>query len=1271
MLATMSNKNLLSLIILLMCITTSWAQSLEIEKVMDVAPGVTTTFSPILIMNNTDDAMIVEEIKVEIKNSSHIRWSDQASPKSIYTELYNRKFESRIWVNLLQLKKVKYLYIPRLLDLVGSKRYVFEEEENTIEKYNINDEGNVISLRHHEEKFGDWVLAKGQGIRLTNLPLIADNNLESDRVDIQISLKLIDKNTTVVTSSSVELNPFIPHGEILGNISDHVSFMDKRNLRDSRTKENIFPGALQITCPNSETMFQSRDKIYLEIMDTQGGIEWANKTFHVFDGEDNEIEFGAGKGYEKTGIEDEQRYTVISFELTEKAGSKNIRIEGLAIKPRKKDGVLTGTYNLKATIVSGNRHIIPIRQKIMFGNPTFTGSDLPIFLYPDQMDVRLPIVALKENDLGSLITAEHGIRLKIADKIDSVRQSVELTSPDLSWSNNMLKVEYKGSAEGKMMPVVPKIQSDEIQIQVSEDFQPGDDIEIHGLQVQTMQNLSQTEFKIIASFDGGENYFDIFGKLASYPRTINIYNPQLVFNQGSNQKFLFQGKQQALGDISIINQGNDRMFQTNDTLLIKLDNNIGTTWWKRYGNQPSKLEGESYVKSLSYLTVKDEIMLIIKAPLPPNERIRIGGIGLQDFKKKGSSTFSLALMKKASQPIATSASRVEVTTPLVNSLYSQILTRSEPIQELVGVKLTRHTGLGFDNEGILLRLPENLPVTWFLEGESQPKVLTNGKIINTTISGRASNKQILIKPEEPLGETVYIHDLNVSIFAQSSMVDTGRITFSFNEGYSFSNRDEHMLRFIEPQDHYSEDIKKFKTISSNLAADDEPVLVFIAPMKGERKGPEYLDFMIAADCSLRYSSDYYNPKRVSKQAAKGKNFTLPGDKSVEAPGAALIVNNLRISGLREHMKKVRLGFAIHNFSGVDTILSSISIYNMAQKVTTLKPQRDGLGILPDIKVTGGNWESAGPNAESLVLTEVKILNPIMSATENNRIQVLSESNINNIRIYIDLHEFEEARKKIDRIILHSSKYWIGYWLQHYLYATQNQIEDARMAIAEAERFGWVSSYNNYPKHMELIDSPIDRARFHYRTATEHYHADRLWEADSMISMLRDNYVNSGLLDTVDGGNLLMAGIFNLGADVSKDFHDYTTAAEYYYGAADRADDPEYYEDLAELSSSKADSVNGPYTGEIQTEMLPLSEIDFVVRNPFATSGTLLLTGPGMHRYPIEIAKQPQRMDEVIVIQGGVNYRIHPQPSKEEFKRLGTAILCATGLLGVAYYNQGF
>lgn len=228
-----------------------------------------------------------------------------------------------------------------------------------------------------------------------------------------------------------------------------------------------------------------------------------------------------------------------------------------------------------------------------------------------------------------------------------------------------------------------------------------------------------------------------------------------------------------------------------------------------------------------------------------------------------------------------------------------------------------------------------------------------------------------------------------------------------------------------------------------------------------------------------------------------------------------------------------------------------------------------------------------------------------------------------------------------------------------------------MAIAEAERFGWVPSYINYPKHMELIDSPIDRARFHYRAANEHYHADRLWEADSIISMLRDNYVTSGLLDTVDGGNLLKAGILNLGADVSQDFQDYATAAEYYDDAAYFTGDYDYYDNLIEISRQKADSLNRPYEGHVETEMLPPSEIDFVVRNPFATSGTLLLTGPGMNRYPVEIAKQPHHMDEVVVIQGGVNYRIHPQPSKEEFKRLGTAILCATGLLGMAYYNQGF
>ena len=138
-----------------------------------------------------------------------------------------------------------------------------------------------------------------------------------------------------------------------------------------------------------------------------------------------------------------------------------------------------------------------------------------------------------------------------------------------------------------------------------------------------------------------------------------------------------------------------------------------------------------------------------------------------------------------------------------------------------------------------------------------------------------------------------------------------------------------------------------------------------------------------------------------------------------------------------------------------------------------------------------------------------------------------------------------------------------------------------------------------------------------------------------------------------------------------DFHDFSTASEYYYDAADYADDYERYEELADVASIKADSLAQPFMGMMHTEKLPVSEIDFVVRNPFALSGSLMLTGPGMDHYPIEIAKRPHEMGEVVAIQGGVNYRIKPKPDREEFKRLGTAILCVTGILGVAFYNQGF
>ena len=175
----------------------------------------------------------------------------------------------------------------------------------------------------------------------------------------------------------------------------------------------------------------------------------------------------------------------------------------------------------------------------------------------------------------------------------------------------------------------------------------------------------------------------------------------------------------------------------------------------------------------------------------------------------------------------------------------------------------------------------------------------------------------------------------------------------------------------------------------------------------------------------------------------------------------------------------------------------------------------------------------------------------------------------------------------------------------------------------------------------------------------------------MISMLRDNYITSSILDTVDGGNRLIAEILNLGAIVSMDFQDYATASEYYYDASYYADDYERYVDLSDLASIKADSLSLPFLGMMETEMLPISEIDFVMRNPFALSGSLMLTGPGMDRYPVEIARRPHEMGEVVAIQGGVNYRIKPKPDREEFKRLGTAILCATGILGVAFYNQGF
>jgi hypothetical protein len=1256
----------------LLCVTIGLGQDLEIEKIIDVAPGVTTTFSPILIKNNEDDHLDIKEINIEILNTKAVKWDPDATAKSISTELYKKKIETRKIFNWNFGRHLKWIGVSQLLGLFNLVKYDYEPKEHSVTSSLVLNDGATIKLKYESDNFAVWQLAPNQGIRISNIPIFVDEDVENQRTQVRVSLKLSDKRQPIEILYNVELNPFLPHSEFLGDYKNHLSIVDKRKHKGVKNRKNRLPD-LQIACPNSSSMFEAEDRIYLELKDTDGRIRWSSKDgIHIIDGDGNEVMFSQGVGRAEAGVRGEGRFTVINVVLLKNVRSNTLHVKGLAIEARDRSRPIIGSYPIEIAIQSGGYHRFTTKQEIMFGNPVFIGPSDPIHLYPDQDDEELPQIAIKEDSSASLITSEHGIRLKIVDKIDYGTHKVDLTNSHFIWANEMLRVEYSGSAASRMVPVSPSITSDVIHLQVREDFNPGDDLEIIGLQVQTQQNPEQNEYTIVASYDGGNSYFDVNGMLAEYPGKVNIYNPTINYNSGQKTRYLIKGKPQPLGEISITNNGDYPLFENGNDLIINLNNNIGTTWSKESGAQPRILMGQQYVERISYLTMNDEILLKIKKSLPPDQSIAIGGIGLKDFKKRGRSTFSLSFLESRETPIAETTSTIEVTTPLINSLYSQILTKSDPVQKLSGIKLASHEELGFNEEGVIMSLPQEMPLTWNVGKEFHPRLYSGGILIQSTVSVMSSQKLIHIRPTKPAGPIVYIHNLGVNVLPiEAAYIDTGKIKFSFNQGHSYSNRDEHLLRIIEPQDKYSIDIKKYETISSNMSENDEPISFFLSAMPGERLGPNNIEFFIAEDCSLRTSADYYHPRKISRQSSDGKIFRLKGDSDVEAPGAAMIVNNLRVSGLRERMRKLRIGVAIHNYSGMDTIYTTKSLYDLAQNVVTVKPKREDRHILPDVKITGGTWEKDGPSVEHLVLKEIKILNPIMSATENNRIQVLSESNINNIRTYISIHDFEEAEKKINRIIRHSNKYWIGYWLQHQLQATQNNISDARSAIAEAERYGWVSSNSDFPKHLELIASPIERARFHYRTAVEKYNSDRIWEADSIVTLLRSNYVVSGLLDTVDGGRDLSAQILNLGAELSTEFNDYMTASKYYYDASFYVDNYEHYEGMSDAAAIIADSLYQPYTGDIITELLPPSEIVYVIKNPFANYGSLILSAPGMTNYPVLVAKQRYKMDEVISIQGGVNYRIEPQPLKEEFRRLGAAVLLATGILGVTYYNQGF
>ncbi len=1257
------SKTCLMLITLILCSTWAFSQTVSIEQKIELSPSITQSLPQVFIRNNTNETIDITSLSISLKSAKGVEWRLPDPNDPISAQMYQRKGENAEVGGYDIGRYLKWTGIYFLWDNILSWKfpvYSIQAEKERFEGRNIVVDGSKITLSYDNTNV--LVLAPNQGVILNNLPIIVSQDIEDGKIGFDFSISGIKKGISHKFSLLEEVSTFIPSSQFTGDHQEHLSFLYSKS-RHQAAYAKVIKDKLRISCLSTEGLLKSGHTIAIRLKNNNGQIEWKR-------GHNPKVSDGNGEPIKFTQSIGDRNGSTLLINLQEDVKSKIIEIENLSIRPKVEDHPLIQKFPLEVEIRSTNTHRFPVQQEIHFGNPKFEGDSALINLLPYQESITLPPITIIEDPRAAGINKNDNIIFKLVTDTELAKMETQT----VFWSQSNQGLKYSGTASSKMgfQLLENKNSSQDLILNVDEDFLPGDDLAIEGIELTTLEGKFQKDITILASFDGGISFVDVFGEPNSYPGALRLLNPNIEIDSESLNRFLLRGEESKFPIISVKNMGNNPVFKSGDILLISFADKLGVGWGGYAGQQPKvNADGIEYVSELSILS-RDEIRLELKKSIPPGREINISNLSLSGFPKRGKSSLTLALSEKPTSPIAVSSKRIDVTVPNVNSVYEQIISPHEHIQALSGIQITKYEQLGFQENGILIRLPKNMGLRWHTTNFSDLKLFANGSSVPHFLELN-SDHQLLIRPRTKLEGKVFIHDLMVELLSPNeSQVDTGRLGFSFNNGISFSSTDQQLLRYIEAADQYSLDIRKYHRISSNFNPEEE-VILFLHEIdqknsdEGRRKPS--VAFKIMDSSALRFSSDYNNPVQMNKiSSATGAAISIRPDKSISQPQAFIELSDLHVSGTRDDLAKVQMGVRIHNYSGFDTVFINQPLYGTGNDIMS---SGRSLGILPELNLRIGNLDRQGGGIkETLVLENIQIRNPIMPAKESARIRALSGSNVQNIQTYIELGDFDEADKEISKIILYSRHYWLGYWLNHNLYAVQQEIEKAQGAIEDAERYGWVSTSKEFPKHLELSKSPIERARAHFHRANNYYQNNAFWESDSILTAIERNYITSGLLERERGGQPLIAEIYTLMGKVSEEFKDYNTSALYFLNAADYADDYDLLETYAVRADFLNDSLSMPYKGVPETIRLRSSYINMDISNPSASRGLLRVASPGMQSYPLVLANEVHEMNKEITIQGGLNYRLDPSPMREEIKRMGGVLLLSGTLLSLIVYNQG-
>jgi hypothetical protein len=1020
-------------------------QKATIKESIEVAAGITQSLPQILITNTTDASVVVESISFSLENYPGLEWRTPRRRESTSTQTYRRLGEG--W-------EVKGVRVGRLLKysgmyLISDRMRLGEEREIDLDS-DLKIDGSILLIK--TEKI---TLAPDEGIIINRLPIQVSQEIGDGKIQINIQLNARGKTFSITK----DLISYMPTSLFLDTQSDQINFIDNRKRTNSKLRQ-VIDHPLQLSCLSTKTLLQKDQRIGIRILGNSN-LRWSNNNRPLF-------KDGAGEKIDVYGFGVDGNYLEVILPKTVK--DKILKISRLEMTYTD-TAMLVGSVAIQLEIHGTNLNIIPVQQTINFGAPRFGLFNKEIDLLPNQSHVPLPDLTIIEHPDGAAISEKMDIILKIvAEEVDNTGAYGQLetlieasrkkrtkvpTSDLVTWVPNLQGLKYLGTASDRMGFLQGNEQKGalELRIPVTKDFKRGDSITVKGLAVKTGNPNNELEYSILASFDGGQSFAQPNGSKYVLNKKMGILYPTIDLVSSQTVKYLYRDDSKKFPDIEISNMGVRSLFKPGDVIIIKCENDLRTSWRDKNIDNPPYLKHSGSRNDKVSILSDSELRLELGGSLAPGKKITIGNMNIRNFYKRGRTRLIIVQSDRLMTPIAKTLASIEVTSPNIESMVEQLLLPNVKIQEFFGIQLSNYEDLKFGEKGIQIRLPENMGLKWANSNSRNVKLFSNGIALDRQVI-QFDNYNLSIKPTRKVTGQIFIHDLTVESSDDGSAAqDTGRLAFSFNGGHSFSDRDSRLIRKSEPGNQYSEKIKKYQLISSNFDPTEELVLFLDiqnpkADFNGRiRNAPQ---FVLSETCSLKLSTQYLNPLPIPARQIKNNNFHISPDRSINQPKSFLEITGLEIEGGSENLESTRLGLSIHNYSGYDTLFFAGTLIGNGESNSLSTKKSD---VLPNMSLDLLVKERQ--SLSTIIINRLRIRNPGLDVKSQSFIRALSPNNIKNVRTYISQHNFNNAQSEIKAIIRHSGNYWLGHWLNHNLYAEQQMIADAQMALARAEKYGWI------------------------------------------------------------------------------------------------------------------------------------------------------------------------------------------------------------------------